>query len=78
MSWFEPDRNAHGKKDEKEKETMTQRFFTACLLILGGVIVLVIALEFVSQIWGWLVLAAVITLAIWVAVRAIGARRDRW
>lgn len=50
--------------------TIVQRFFRACLLILGGVIGLWIALELFAQFWGWVVLIVVIALVLWCAVIA--------
>lgn len=76
MSWLTPeDKN---KKKEEEKSSMTQRFFTACLLILGGIIVLNLALQLLAQIWVWLVLAALVALGIWVAFRVWSSRGGRW
>lgn len=77
MSWLIP---GEGKKkgDEKEKDTMSQRFFTACVLILGGAIALTIAIEFLAQIWGWLALGAVVAIVIWILVRVAKSRQDRW
>lgn len=77
MSWLIPD---EGKKkdDEKGKDTVSQRFFTACLLILGGAIALTIAIEFLAQIWGWLALGAVAVIVIWILIRVAKSRQDRW
>lgn len=78
MSWFSND--DHRKNDEKKEEpaSMSKRFFTACLLILGGIIVLQLALQLLAQIWIWLVLAGVIALAAWVAFRVWSSRGGRW
>lgn len=45
-----------------------QRFFRACLLILGGIIALWLALELLAQFWGWLLLLAAIALTLWCVV----------
>lgn len=76
MSWFSS--NDDKKHDEKEKETMSQKFFNACLLILGGVIVLALAIQLLSQIWVWIVLGIVIIATGWIAFRIWMARRNRW
>lgn len=75
MSWQTPDSR---KKPDREKDTVTQRFFTACLLVLGGVLALTLALDFLSRIWGWLLLVGIIAAALWMLYRAWQARRDRW
>lgn len=49
---------------------ITQRFFRACLLVLGGIVALAIALELLAQIWGWLLLIAGIVLVLCAAVWA--------
>ncbi|MBM7502929.1 hypothetical protein ACFPER_05580 [Agromyces aurantiacus] len=47
-----------------------QRFFRACLLLLGGVLALWFALELLTQIWGWLLLIAAIAVIWCIAVWA--------
>lgn len=64
--------------DSKEKPTMSQRFFTACLLILAGIVALWIALELLAKFWVWIVLLGLIVLAGWIVFRVLQARRDRW
>jgi len=78
MSWFSED--DHRKNDEKKEEpaSMSKKFFTACLLILGGIIVLNLALQLLAQIWIWLVLAGVVALAAWIAFRVWAARGGKW
>ncbi len=49
---------------------ITSRFFRACLLVLGGVVALWLALELLAQFWGWLLLAVCIALMLWCAVAA--------
>ena len=41
------------------------RFLRACLLILGGVVALWLALEALAQFWGWVVLVLGIVLVWW-------------
>ncbi|WP_448810389.1 hypothetical protein [Agromyces bauzanensis] len=48
----------------------TQRFFRACLLILGGIVALWLALELLAQFWGWLLVIASIALVLCAAVWA--------
>lgn len=65
--------------DKKEdKPTMSQSFFRACLLILGGIVAISIALELLARFWFWIVLIAVLLLAGYVTYRVIKARQDRW
>lgn len=66
------------KNDKKEKEPMTQRFFTACMLILAGVVTLWFAVALLAQFWGWLVLGGLIALTAWIAFKVVQARRNRW
>ncbi|EXJ51484.1 MULTISPECIES: hypothetical protein [unclassified Microbacterium] len=75
MSWFSNDDKKH---DEKKKDTMSQKFFNACLLILGGVIVLALAIQLLSQIWVWVVIGLAAFAAGWIAFRIWMARRNRW
>ncbi|WP_375384002.1 hypothetical protein [uncultured Microbacterium sp.] len=53
------------------------KFFRACLLALGGVFVLWLGLQLLSQIWGWLLLIAAIGAIVWVTVWFVRWRRDR-
>lgn len=77
MSWFgAPDDKT--KKDKEEKPTMSKRFFTACLLILGGIIALGFALELLARFWLWLLVIGLVALGAYVAFRVLQARRDRW
>jgi hypothetical protein len=57
---------------------LAQRFFDLSLLLLGGVIALWVALQFLAQFWGWLVLITVLVAAIWVLLAVLRARRNRW
>jgi uncharacterized membrane protein YdbT with pleckstrin-like domain len=67
------------RPDEKEpKPTMSQSFFKACLLILFGIVALWIAVDLLAHFWGWLLLAAGVAGAVWVAVLVVGDRRNRW
>ncbi|MDF1478773.1 hypothetical protein PYV02_06705 [Leifsonia sp. H3M29-4] len=50
--------------------TIVQRFFRACLLILGGIVALWLALELLAQFWGWILMISVLALVLCAAVRA--------
>lgn len=63
---------------DKEPITMARRFLTLCLAVLVGVFLLSLAVELLSQFWGWLVLLAVLAISTYVVVRVLRARRDRW
>ncbi len=55
---------------ESTPPPITQRFFRACLLILGGIVCLWLALELLAQSWGWLLLIAAIVLVLCAGVWA--------
>jgi fatty acid desaturase len=78
MSFLFPDQPQKDTNKKKEQQPMTKRFFTSCMLILAGIFALTIALEFLAQIWGWLVLIAIIVAGAWITVKVLMRRRDRW
>lgn len=53
---------------DSQPPTVVQRFFRACMLILGGVLALWLALELLAQFWGWILLIGVIVLVLFAAV----------
>lgn len=55
---------------ESKPPTIVQRFFRACLLILGGIAALAVALELFAQFWGWILLISVIVLVLCTGVIA--------
>ena len=55
---------------ESKPPSVAQRFFRACLLILGGTIALWVALELLAQFWGWILLMSVVVLVLCAAVYA--------
>ena len=63
---------------EPTPRNLAQRFFDLCLLLLGGIIALWVALQFLAQFWGWLVLIVVLVCAIWALVAVLRVRRNRW
>ena len=63
---------------EPTPKNLAQRFFDLCLLLLGGIVALWVALQFLAQFWGWIVLIAVLVAAISALVAILRARRNRW
>jgi hypothetical protein len=66
------------KKDDKEPVAMGSKILGFCFAVLLGAIFLTLALELVAQIWGWLVLIAVIVAGAWGGVVVWRRRRDGW
>ena len=66
------------KKGETAMKNPVQSLFSACLMLLGSVIVLGLALELLAHIWPWLLGSALIALAIWVAVQWAIAKNRKW
>lgn len=50
--------------------SIVQRFFRGCLLVLGSIVALWLALELLAQFWGWLLLIAGIALTLCAGVVA--------
>lgn len=63
---------------EPTPKNLAQRFFDLSLLLLGAIIALWVALQFLAQFWGWIVLIAVLVAAVWAPIAILRARRDRW
>lgn len=61
-----------------EPTSLAKRFFAFCLAVLAGIVLLYLALQLLSQFWGWLLLIASVIAAVWIAVRIVQLRRDRW
>lgn len=70
--------NEDKEKGKDVRRDPAERFFHACLLVLGGAIALGLALQLISQIWPWLVLAAVVGISGRAALSWWRARRQRW
>ena len=66
------------KNDDKEPAAMSQRILGFCFAIFVGVILLYLALDVLSAIWGWLLLVAAIITVGWIGLVIYRARRDRW
>ena len=54
------------------------RVFHATLLILGSVVAIYLALQLLSEIWGWLLLLAAVGAVGWALLRLRRYRADRW
>lgn len=63
---------------DKEPVTIARRFLALCFALFSGVVLLYLTMWLLSQFWGWLLLVAVAVAAIWLLVRLLRARRDRW
>lgn len=71
--------DSHGSgKDKKEPVSMAQRILGFCFALLLGVVLLTIALELLAAIWGWLLLLALVILAVAFGVKYWRWRRDQW
>jgi putative flippase GtrA len=66
------------KNDNKEPITMAQRFLTFCLAVLAGVVLLYLAVQLLTQFWGWLMLLAAVAIIVYMGIRVAVRRRDRW
>ena len=58
--------------------SLLKQFFVGCLLILAGVFALVLAVDFLSSIWGWLVGVGALAVGIVITVFVVRLRRNRW
>lgn len=66
------------KNDNKEPAAMSQRILGFCFAILLSVILLYLAIELLSAIWGWLLLVAAIITVAWIGLLIYRRWRDRW
>lgn len=69
------------KDDKKEESPMKHPFewlFTICLMLLGCVIALSVAVSLLAQIWPWIVGIGLLIVSIVVALRVSSERRRRW
>lgn len=60
------------------KQSPTQRIWHGSLLVLGSVIALSLALQILSGIWGWLVVAGVAIALIGLTRIFLSSRRSGW
>ena len=58
--------------------SIVKQFFLACLLVLAGAFALVLAVDFLASIWGWLVGFGALALSVVVTVIVVRFRRNRW
>jgi heme/copper-type cytochrome/quinol oxidase subunit 4 len=70
--------NNSSKNNDKEPSTVASRILGFCFAVFLGVILLSIALELLSAIWGWLVLVAAIVAVIWIGFGIYRRWRDGW
>ncbi|NEM90909.1 hypothetical protein [Galbitalea soli] len=61
-----------------EPTSLARRFVAFCLSILAGIVLLYLAVQMLAQFWGWFLLIAGIVAAIWITVRIVQSRRNRW
>ncbi len=61
-----------------EPTTLAKRFVAFCLSVLAGIVLLYLAVQLLAQFWGWLLLIVGIVAAIWITVRIVQSRRNRW
>ncbi|SER95998.1 hypothetical protein SAMN05443377_12241 [Propionibacterium cyclohexanicum] len=65
-------------KNDKEPVTMASRILGFCFAVFVSVILLYLAVELLSAIWGWLLLVAGIVAAVWIGLLIYRRWRDRW
>lgn len=65
-------------KGDKEPVTVVSRILGFCFAVLLGVIMLTLALELLTAIWGWLLLVAGIVAFAWIVAVLYRRWRDRW
>lgn len=61
-----------------EPTSLARRFLGFCVTILVGVVLLHLALQLLSQFWGWLLLFVLIVVGIHVAAAIVRWRRSQW
>lgn len=63
---------------DNKPASLATRLFRVCLLLLGAAIALNIAVDLLRCIWPWLLGAALITVAGWIAWRIYRQRSGGW
>jgi predicted PurR-regulated permease PerM len=61
-----------------DEPTTVQRFWRLSLLILASIFALWLAVQLISQVWGWLLVAVVIAGLVTIMVLWLRRRRDKW
>lgn len=68
-----------GKPDsDKEPASMGQRILSFCFAVFVSVVLLSLALQLLAQIWGWLLLIAILAAAVFAGFWFYRKRRDGW
>lgn len=62
---------------DQSPSPLSQRFFRTCLLVLGGVVALSVALDLLARFWGWVALITIVVLILWVGISFYRWWRDR-
>jgi hypothetical protein len=63
---------------DEPKRGPVDRFFHACLLVVGGALALDIAIQLLAEIWVWLVIVGLIALAGFIGIEIWRHKRNRW
>jgi len=59
-------------------EGFVGKLFHACLLVLGAMVALSLAMDILRCYWPWLAGVAGVVLGIWAVVWLVRSRRNRW
>jgi hypothetical protein len=63
---------------EEKAPTILQRLYRGALLVFGSVLLIWLAFQVLAQIWGWLLLVAIIGGLIALAVFWVRRHHNRW
>lgn len=55
-----------------------QSLFSACLMLLGCVVLLSLAFELIAHIWPWLIGSAAVAIAGWIAIQWALNKNRKW
>jgi hypothetical protein len=61
-----------------KRKSPFEQLFNGALLVFGSIVLIYLALQILASIWYWIVLVVVAVAGIWIAIRVISARRQRW
>ena len=62
----------------ESSRSLSQRFFGLCVLLLGGIVAIWLALELLARIWGWIALIVTVLLVVFLAWKLYQHRSSRW